>query len=157
MVNKLKLNDSSFAMWRGFVAMAYADHKLSKNEIDFLEKQLERIDLTPAQKEILENDIENGVKLNDVYGQITEQSHKTNLLNMAYVIFHRDSDFCHVEKNYYDELYRKLIQPLDSKELTEEAKNIAKNDLETWAKERNYREDKPGLMDDFKEFVSWLF
>lgn len=157
MANKLKLNDSSFAMWRGIVAFAHADHKLTSEEIAFFKTQLERVDLTSNQQEVIDNDLKNGVKLADVYASITELTHKTNLLNMGYVIFHRDSDFSHVEKDFYDELYNKHIKPINSSKLASDAKITAQKDIEKWAKQRDYKEDKPGLWDDVQDFMSWLF
>jgi hypothetical protein len=157
MSNKLKLNDSGFAMWRGIVALAHIDHKLTDDEVDFFKKQLERVELSPAQEQILDNDLANGIKLVDVYNDITEPAHRTNLLNMGYVIFHRDGDFCHVEKAFYDELHSKHIKDINPKKLSEDIKKDAQEELEKWARERDYKEDLPGLSDDIQDFFSWLF
>jgi len=155
MTNKPKLNNSNFAMWRALIALAYADHKLTPAEVEFFKKQLGSLELTDSQKETFSNDLRGGTKIADVYGDISEPNHKTHLLNMAYVLFHRDGNFSKIEKNFYDELYNKHLKALDS---NRPSTDHAEKDIAAWDKQRNKAIEKTDstLLGDIASYFSWL-
>jgi hypothetical protein len=121
-----KLSDSRMAMWHSLVALAYADNTLKPEERAMLEDYLKANHLSAEQYDQIEADIKNGIALKDVYPKITDIHDRSNLLNMARVLFYSDGDFSTAEQKAYDAIYCDQEKSVDFHKVEAEAsKNIA--------------------------------
>ncbi len=118
----ITLTPSKLAMWRSLIAMGYADGKLADSEKAMLIEYLKRNNIVPEQHAILENDINNGVKINDVYPGVTDIHDRANLIDAARVMFYEDGNFDATEQKIYNLIHHDQENAVDFKAAEEKAR-----------------------------------
>ena len=77
------LSESKLALWRSAIAIAYADGRLTEKEKTLLRKNIPHSILNDTQKQIIEKDLAEGVKLDEVFSGITDMRDRAHLINFA--------------------------------------------------------------------------
>ena len=105
---------SHYAMFRGAIALAWADHRLDEEEQERILVYIENNrHLSDAQRTQLKQDLLQPVKLDDVWPEITDVHDRAHLINIADAIFWEDGELCHTEKEVYDKIRAAHIATLD--------------------------------------------
>lgn len=145
---------SKFAMWRAAIALAYGDNFLSNSEINIIHEWWERFDFSDAQRAQLEKDLRAGVKLDDVWDQITDKLDRAHLINFSLVLFNIDGEFSEVEKALWEEINDRHMVTIDMRGAIRDARASITNYLqEDKAKlDADYRNEK-GILKAFHRLV----
>lgn len=144
--------DSQMAMFRGAIALAWADGALDPQEIGQLETFIRNnIHLSDAQKRQLLADIQSHVRLEDVWGAITDKHDRAHLINIADLIFWKDGAFCHNEREVYEKIQADHLKNLDTDTLEKDLSALAQQARTQWAK------DEREMVEDFKMPYSKAF
>ena len=122
----VQVTDSRFAMWRSAVALAWADGKVTNSEANLIHDYTERHAFSDEQHTILDNDIKNGIKLDDVFDLITDKRDRAHLINFGRVLFHIDGDFAEVEQKIMAEISAKHAKIINLPKVLMESRAIAK-------------------------------
>lgn len=105
---------SHFAMFRGAIALAWADHELDAEEQERLEVYIDHnTELSDAQKAQLKEDLHNHITLDQVWDDITDVHDRAHLINIADAIFWEDGQLCHTEREVLDKMNEKHMATLD--------------------------------------------
>lgn len=97
-----QISESKLALWRSAIAIAYADSKLADNERELIVSNLPVNALSKEQREIIDNDLANGVKLEDVFSGITDTKDRAHLINFARRLVSIDGIICEDEDSAID-------------------------------------------------------
>lgn len=87
------ISDSRFHMWRAVFAMAHADGKITREEIEFVDHYLEKIPFSPAQKAALKDDLSNPRKVGDMLIGVTDADDRTDFFQFATMMAWSDGDY----------------------------------------------------------------
>jgi hypothetical protein len=132
-----KATESQIQMFRGIIALAWADHELTEDEQQqlafFIEKHLY---LSAEQRAQLLDEVQHAVKLADIWPSITDKHDRAHLLNIAPVIFQKDGVYCDTEKELYELYEQKHLDSIGAVYVEQEIRLFA----EGLAKERRARE-----------------
>lgn len=120
------MDESKFNMWRAFAGMAKIDGTVSSEEESFIREKLDGLDLNDEQKATLNNDLEKGIDLNQVFDKITQPSDRAMLLHFARIVFFKDGDYSKEEQWCYDSLNDEILKALNTEKIIEEAKAAVK-------------------------------
>jgi len=146
-------NDDMFYVWRAMIALAYIDHKLDNHEIAFLEENIHNRDFTDKQRKQLNDDIEFGVNLEDVIGEIADVRKMAHLINFARVLFYKDGEFCDIESRILDQIHDSHIAKINLDEKLEEANNYALKALNNEELKENIIAEDDGLLDKLARYI----
>jgi uncharacterized membrane protein YebE (DUF533 family) len=101
-------------MFRGMIALAWADHDLDDNEKSRILVYIKNNKhLSAAQAEQLALDLDHPVDLDTVWPEITDVQDRAHLINLADVIFWEDGEMCRTEKQVYEKIRAAHIATLD--------------------------------------------
>lgn len=98
------IKHSKFNLLRSAIAMAHADGRLQKEEIDWLEQRFRSLPLKPIQLDYLNQDMRQGVDINQTLPLITTHSDREMLLDFARSVFLCDGYFHETEQIWYLQL-----------------------------------------------------
>lgn len=84
------ISESKLALWRSAIAIAYADGTLNDSERQLLLSNLPLAILSEEQRKIIDMDLAEGVKLEDVFSAITDMRDRAHLINFARILVHAD-------------------------------------------------------------------
>lgn len=114
----MSATQSQVAMFRGLVAMAWADHALSAEEQQRFETLVNNnVLLSASQKQQVVEEIHTPVHIDLVWPQITDKHDRAHLLNVASTIFVQDGEYCEDEKAIYEKIYASHMSSLPQAEL----------------------------------------
>ncbi len=119
------VTESRFAMWRCAVALAWIDGKLTNSEANLIHDHSERHAFTDEQHTQLDNDIKNGIKLDEVFDLITNKRDRAHLINFGRVLFHIDDDFAEIEQKVMAEISKKHAELINLPKILKECRAIA--------------------------------
>lgn len=121
-----EISESRFYMWRTLFAIVHADNVVTDEEVGFMAKALEDIAFSPAQEEILKDDIENPKDIEEMFEGITDLADRTAFFDLAHEVVWVDGNFdkeeqnvmirlaqAHYRKTNVDELVGKVSLQLD--------------------------------------------
>lgn len=118
--------ESQINMFRGIIALAWADHELTDEEKGqlalFINKHLH---LSDAQRAQLLDEVEHPVVLKDVWPAITDSHDRAHLLNVAPVIFRNDGVYCESEKELYELYEQKHLDSIGAAGIEQEIRQLA--------------------------------
>lgn len=134
---------SKLALYRGLIALAWADHELHADEKSTLHEIISsHRDLTEDQRATLHDEVDHRVTLSDIWGQITDPQDRARLIDMANIIFQQDGDFCEDERALIEKFQAKHLQSIglhsiekDLASFTEEQarqREIEREELKAW-------------------------
>lgn len=132
-------NDSRFHMWRAVFALAHADHEVSDDERDFMNKVLAEEDFTPFQEDILKEDMRLAHDPALMFAQITDQNERSNFFHYARLLMWSDGDFDKQEQQILTMLGETQARTVDfdkmvgevSMEFAEDGKERLRDDAES--------------------------
>lgn len=117
------VSESKFQMWRGTVALVHVDNIVSKEEKQWLNDHLKNVPFTKEQKEILQKDFKEGLKIDDILLSSLEPRERGMLVSFANTIFKRDG-LVASEEAILNDLTKRIMGNLNIDELTTEVKKI---------------------------------
>ncbi len=132
---------SKFAMWRAAIALAYGDSMLSNSETNLIHEYWKNYAFTDEQQRQLDLDLQKGIKLDDVWPQITDKLDRANLINFALVLFHIDGDYTAAEQALFEEMNNRHMGTIDLRQAMRDARSSV---------EQYLQEDKAKLDEDYK-------
>jgi hypothetical protein len=124
-VKRVPVTESKLAMWRSAIALAHSDHHLSNSEVDLINEYWQNYDFSDAHEKQLARDMQNGVKLEDVFPAITEKRDRAHLINFARVLFHIDGEFSELEEKIWQAIYDQHMLTVDLKAALLAARTVA--------------------------------
>lgn len=94
---------SKLALYRGLIALAWADHQLHEDEKSTLHEIIEsHRDLNDAQRAVLRDEIDQKITLGEVWDDIRDPQDRARLIDMANIIFQQDGEFSSDEQAVID-------------------------------------------------------
>src|SRR5687768_2120949 len=125
--------NSQLAMLRSAIALAWADHQMHEEEkSQLLNYFTHNIHLSESQRAKLAGDINQKIKLEEVWNDITDKHDRAHLINIATIIFWKDGAFSHSEQEVYNKIYNDHIATLDIKKHMEEERAFAIETRKKW-------------------------
>ncbi len=150
------LTESRFALYEGFIALAWADGALDVRERDELRALIDgNLTATPAQKAQLHAALDQPIAVEDVWPRLTEPQDRARLLDMASTLFTLDGVVCEDEQETGEAFLRRHLKSLDMDRIEQELSALREAQLDAKRKEaealREYRKQF-GLIAAFKRF-----
>ena len=103
-------NASKVALYQGLIALAWADHDLHENEKATLHHIISsHKGLTEADRQVLHVQVDQPVKLADVWPHITDPQDRARLIDFANTIFQQDDEFCDDERALIEAFHHKHL------------------------------------------------
>ncbi len=131
-----QVTDSYIAMFKGMIALAWADGVLDGEEQDRLHDYIDANGrLNDTQKETLRDAVDEEILLTEVWSDITDPQHRAHLINIATTVFHEDGSYSEAEKKAYARITGLHNATLDEDALRAEIGNIAAVARERWEQE----------------------
>lgn len=106
--DKRSANNSHFTLIRCIVAISLADGEIQPDEKTYIENMLKRLDLTPAQKEILRNDMETRQDPLQLYELIEDPAFKAQVPYFLQLAAWKDNELSTEEQKQILALREKL-------------------------------------------------
>lgn len=124
------MDNSKFHMWRGTIAVANLDNKITKEEKSWLKEHLLSLPFDQEQASLIEQDLQNPPAIDEILSHLTVPADRSMLLHFANIIFHVDHDFCPEEKKFIEELTGKIMSGLNVDNILKESeiKGVLKSD-----------------------------
>lgn len=105
---------SRLAMYRGIIALAWADHQLTPEETEGVQALITNNPrLSAEQKQQLLTEIKTPMRLESVWPNITEAQDRAHLLDIAMNVFGHDGEIAAQEKETYEAFLAKHLKTLD--------------------------------------------
>ena len=105
---------SNVALYRGLIALAWADHELHPDEKSTLHDIIDNhIGLTDEDRTKLHSEVERRVSLSSVWPDITDPQHRARLIDMANIIFQQDGDFSDAERDLIETFRVRHLNSID--------------------------------------------
>ena len=133
------VTESTLNMWRAIFACAHADNVVTQEERRFLRKAINSEPFSEAQRRILEQDIEKGQSIGEMFALITDQQDRSRFFYFARMLFWCDGDFAEQEQKILTALAKTHF---DSVKVDEVTKGV-KFELESHGAEAN-ASSRPG-------------
>lgn len=93
------ITNSKFYMWRSIFALSHADLVVTPEELSFMHKTLEQLDLSEPQYEVLKHDIKEPQDALDMFHGITDPEDRKEFFHIAYDIVWVDGEQNQDEEN----------------------------------------------------------
>ena len=121
---------SHVAMYRAVISLAWADHSLDEKEQGRIHAHLDNNkNLSDAQREQLKKDLQQPIKIDDVWSDITDVQDRAHVINIADTLFWEDGEFCHSEKEVYEKIKTAHMATLDIDFIREDLRSFRKQQL----------------------------
>ena len=119
---------SHFAVFRAAIALAWADHKLHEEEQERILVYIDNNEeLSSAQREQLKKDLQQPIKMDEVWPEITDVLDRAHVINIANTIFWEDGELCNNEKEVYEKIKAAHMVTLDMDFLREDIANCRRD------------------------------
>ena len=150
-----EVNDSKFNMWRACIAAVHLDNKVTNEERKWVEEKIQKLPLTPSQRDILKDDLEHGKKFEEAYQKITDKVDLAFLLNTLRVIGYLDKDFSAVENANFKKLEAIILKGLNLPEITAQIEAL---ELQSYHESEVYKDNNPSSKIEhvYHSFMKWI-
>ncbi len=118
----LGVTDSELNMWRAIFACAHADNVVTQEERRFLRKAINSEPFSEAQRRVLEQDIEKGQSIGDMFALITDQKDRSRFFYFARMLFWCDGDFAEQEQKILTALAKTHFDSVKVEEIADSVK-----------------------------------
>lgn len=139
-MEKKSLSHSMFTMWRCVVAIAHADGKLVKEELDHFEKLFENLlhyfDLTQHQRNVFAEDLYAARNIDELFSEINEPEARDTLAGFAADLAWIDGDLDPAEEKILKRLHLYNLPGYDRAALLDEIRTSVRKNKHSWDKER---------------------
>jgi tellurite resistance protein len=96
------ISNPEFYKWRTLVAMAHADGVVTPEEREMLQGRFEKIGFSKAQRDVLEEDIQNPGDPSLMMSKIEDESQRADLMHLAHLLFWSDGEFHEAERKMFE-------------------------------------------------------
>ena len=104
---------SKISLYRGLIALAWADHELHVDEKTTLHEIINtHKDLSTEDRALLAAEVDKPVALADVWPDITNPQDRARLIDMANIIFQQDGDYCGNEQELIERFQAKHLSSI---------------------------------------------
>ena len=148
------LSDSRFAMWRGLVALVHADHRVTKDEVDFFVKRLDKIEATQTQKETLLKDLEYKQDVAPFIEEMTDSTDRSNFVYFGRLVFYSDGDFAKQEACLLNLIHDKVMSKVDLENVMHDVDQNVADYMAAFDQERQERKENLGFLQRFIDKIS---
>ncbi|NET71353.1 MAG: DUF533 domain-containing protein [Sphaerospermopsis sp. SIO1G2] len=153
-----KANDSYIAMFRGMLALAWADGVLEEEERTVLMRYIDKNQyLSEEAKKTLRASIDQPVHMNNVWDDITDPHHRAHVINVSSTVFHADEELETSESELHRFMMETHMSSIDAEKIEQDVRQYAM-ELRTRreAKERE-RQERLSPMARLLEYIDdWL-
>lgn len=150
-MDKQPTSHSKFYMLRCVIAMAHADGVVTEAEIAYISAIMNRIHLTPEQKQTLNDDLYNKQDVADLIREINDPTYRGQILYFARLMAFKDGNLSPSEQDLFDKIHTIVTDGLDMDNIRAEAKKIAYED--TLLHTIKVQENRPTRD---KHIISWF-
>jgi hypothetical protein len=113
---------SELNMWRAIFACAHADNVVTQEERRFLRKAINSEPFSEEQRRVLEQDIEQGQSIAEMFALITAQKDRSRFFYFARMLFWCDGDFAEQEQKILTALAKTHFDSVKVDEIAESVK-----------------------------------
>ena len=132
-----EVSKSQLNMWRSVIALVLADEVSHDSELRFLQEAFNKLPLTAAQRQILEDDLETPKNVNEFFPKITEPSDRSQFIYFARLLFWSDGDFSEQEAKILQQLRTDVLKKADLEVAMKKVENITYEFQEQEAQEKS--------------------
>jgi len=86
------LSKSRFNMWRAVIAVIHADQVVRPHEINFVLENLDKVEMSPMQREMLVDDLSSPFDLMTAFAGITREKDREDFFHLAAAAAWSDGD-----------------------------------------------------------------
>ena len=135
-------DSSKYPLYRGLIALAWADHELHADEKAALHDSIDaHVGLTVEERAVLHSEVDLNVQLESVWGDITDPQDRARLIDMSNIIFQQDGDFCEDEQELIDRFTAQHLASIGSDKIRSDLSAFSKEQAEQReADRRAYKE-----------------
>ena len=133
--DKGPVTESQFYMWRAIFAMAHADHVVTNEEKQFMNRVLNEVNFSELQEETLRGDIEEAQDIGEMFVMIESQHDRSRFFYFARMLTWCDGDFDEQEQKILTELAKSLNKSVDITTMINDNDLQLENEQRQWIKE----------------------
>jgi len=148
---KNRVSDDQFHMIRCLIAMAHADGVVSKEERIYVEALMQRVSLTPDQKDIIFLDLSTPQNVGDILGNIHDLKFRAQIMYFARIMAYKDGVFHPREEDLLDKLRYYSLQGIDVEKVREDVTRVTQMEIASLNVKLVDHRPKKG-----DHFVSWF-
>lgn len=141
------MKDSKFKLWRATFSLVHLDHKVTKEELNWIEGKLKTLSLESDQHAQLVRDFKEKKSIKELYQDIKIKADQAFLLHQVRVISHLDNDYSEEEKAYFDKLEKLIMKNINLDQIKSELGVVSKAIAN--AEKYQYLEDDEGNDNSF--------
>lgn len=159
-MEKKALSHSMFTMWRCVVAIAHADGKLVKEELDHFEKLFDNLlhyfDLTQHQRTVFSEDLYKARSVDELFAEINDPEARDMLTGFAEALAWIDGDLDPAEEKILKRLHLYNPPGYDRAALLDEIRTSVRKNKQSWDKERAALRDQAQARNPYFRAVDLL-
>ena len=122
----MTITNSRLAVYKGLIALAWADHDLADEERAKLHQMIDgNAEIPDTKKAELHANIDTKITLADVWEEITDKQDRAFLLNASDAVFHSDGEYCENERELYQTYLANHLGTLNTEAIQEELAALA--------------------------------
>lgn len=119
-------NTSKLALYRGLIALAWADHELHPDEKSTLHEIIDNhLGLSVEDRAQLHGEVDQPVELSSVWPDISDPQDRARLIDMSNVIFQQDNDFSDAERDLIERFQTKHLASIDIGSVTADLESFS--------------------------------
>ena len=145
------MTESHFNMWRAMVALTHADHKVTSEEREFMQKKFDGLNFTAEQKDQLNAELDDPQDVTPLFEKITDKRDRAEFVYFARLLFWSDGEFEIQEEEILAHLRAGVISKIDLEAAMHEVDKQVDETMAKYDAERELAEE----LDEGKK--SWFF
>ncbi len=114
------ISDSRFYMWRAVFAMAHADGKVTKEEMEFAENYFEHVPFSAAQIAALRADLKTPCGVNEMLIGVSSKEDMADFFQFAQMMVWSDGDYDRQEQIIIERLTAEQMNKFNKEELAQQ-------------------------------------
>lgn len=140
--NTVEKAQSKLPLYRGVIALAWADHELHPEEKSKLHEMISaHRELTTEDRAKLHAEIHTRISLADVWPHITDPQDRARLIDLSNIIFQQDDEFCDDERLLIERFQAKHLASIDISSIEKDLAQFSSDQTAQREQERQtYRE-----------------
>ena len=112
---------SKISLYRGLIALAWADHELHADEKATLHDIIDaHVGLTDEDRAVLHSEVDINVQLESVWSDISDPQDRARLIDMSNLIFQQDGEFSDDERALIDTFSSKHLASIGAESIRSE-------------------------------------
>ena len=119
---EIGVTESELNMWHAIFACAHADNVVTQEERRFLRKAINSEPFSEAQRRVLEQDIDKGQSIAEMFALVTAQKDRSRFFYFARMLFWCDGDFAEQEQKILTALAKTHFESVKVDEIADSVK-----------------------------------